>query len=102
MKYQGKIKRDGTIEFLGEAPPGWQPTRKQRFSEIVPVHPVKRLAFRALRWMFGEQGRVSDWTRRWRCRWEATILMGRTKGTRRRSEDRAFLLHWEQQVWRNS
>lgn len=104
MKYQAKIKRDGTLEFLGAPPPGLvlPGARRTRFSEIIPVYWEQRILFRLLRWLFGETGRVSDWTRRWHTRWEAIILIGPARGTRRRSWDRKFLLHWEQQVWRNN
>ena len=105
MKYRAKIKRDGTLEFLGAPPPGLvlpAGTTKRRFSEIVPVHPVKRAAFRLLRWMFGEDGRVARWTRGWRCRWEAIILLGPARGKRCQCEHRDMLLFWEQQIWRNN
>lgn len=104
MKYQAKIKRDGTLEFLGAPPPGLvlPGARRTRFSEIIPVNPIKRAAFRILRWMFGEDGRVSGWTRRWRCRWEAVILIGPARGRRCQCEHRDVLVFWEQQVWRNN
>lgn len=102
MKYQLKIKRDGTLEFLGAPPPGLKlpgATTRRRFSEIVPVNPALRVLFRVLRWVFGEEGRVAEWTRTWRCRWEAMILRGPMCGTRKRSPYRQELLHWERQVW---
>jgi len=103
MKYRGKIKADGTIEFLGSAPPGLlQVPVKRRFSEIVPANPIKRRAFRALRWMFGEDGRVSEWTRRWWCLWECTILIGPCRGMHRTDFNRKELIAWEQGIWRNN
>jgi len=105
MKYRGKIKADGTIEFLGWPPPGMELPAgivRRRFSEIIPVNPVLRVAFRVLRWLFGEEGRVSNWTRRWRCRWEAIILIGGARGKRVQHVDRAWLLRWEQRIWRNN
>ena len=103
-KYQAKIKRDGTLEFLGKPPPGFvmPGTKRVRFSEIVPQYFEPRWVFRLLRWIFGEDGRVAAWTRTWRIPWEATILIGPARGLRRRSMDREFLIHWEQQVWRNN
>lgn len=103
-KYHGKIKRDGTIEFLGEPPPGLvlYGAVKYRFSEIVPLNPVKRAAFRVLRWMFGEEGRVSDWTRTWGCWWEATILIGPVRGRKARQwgkHGRIHLVGWEKRQW---
>lgn len=100
--YTARIcKRTGAIEFLGGVPPGLvlPLAKRQRFSEIIPVNPDARRLFRLLRWVFGEEGRVSEWTRRWRCQWEAIILLGSMAGTRRRSDDRAFLLHWERQMF---
>lgn len=104
MKYQAKIKRDGTLEFLGKPPPGFimPGASKQRFSEIIPVNPVKRAAFRLLRWMFGEEGRVPDWTRTWAGPWEGRILLGPARGRRIRGLYRWELLRWEQHIWRNN
>lgn len=42
----------------------------KRASHVWPVHPVKRLAFRVLRSLFGERGRTAEWCRRWRGPWE--------------------------------
>lgn len=100
--YTARIdKRTGVIEFLGGVPPGMQLplAKRERFSEIIPVDPDARRFFRLLRWLFGEEGRVSEWTRRWPCEWEAIILLGKMAGARRRSRDRAFLLHWERQMF---
>lgn len=82
MKHTLILRRDGRIEWL--APPPFplkiEKRTRQRFSEIVPANPVKRAVFRLLRKLFGEEGRVSDWTRRWLCVWTATILIGPHKG----------------------
>jgi len=105
MKYRGKIKADGTIEFLGYPPPGMELPAgivRRRFSEIIPVNPVKRAVFRGLRWMFGEEGRVSDWTRAWSGPWEGRILLGPARGRRIRGLYRWELLRWEQHIWRNN
>lgn len=48
--------------------------QKQRASHILPVNGVKRAAFKVLRRVFGETGRVADWTRRWRGPWYAEII----------------------------
>lgn len=72
---------------------------KQRFSEIVPRNPIKRAAFRLLRFMFGETGKVSDWTRGWVCTWKATILLGSHKGESKENGLRAVLLEWEKEKW---
>jgi len=41
----------------------------RRAGHVWPTSPVLRLAFRAIRAVFGSRGRMADWTRRWRCRW---------------------------------
>jgi hypothetical protein len=105
MRHRLKIRKDGTLEFLDAPPPGLKlpgPTTRQRFSEIVPLHPALRLAFRALRMVGGEEGVVASWTRTWRCGWEATILMGPERGRRARQfgqQGRAALIEWEHKVW---
>lgn len=68
---------------------------KQRYSEILPVNPVKRGVFRFLRKMFGEDGRVADWTRRWLCVWRAEILIGVHKGETFTHALRACCVEWE-------
>jgi hypothetical protein len=49
---------------------------KTRASHVAPVNFALRQAFWILRWATGEQGPVSDWTRRWRCRWQVQIVNG--------------------------
>lgn len=55
-----KLRRDGRIEFLNPPPFKVVVASKKRFSEIVPVRFLPRVAFRILRFVFGEQGVVSD------------------------------------------
>lgn len=102
-EYRIKVKPNGELEFFPDVPPGLDvETTKHRFSEIVPVNPVKRAAFRALRWAFGEEGRVAEWTREWRCKWECVILRGPAKGKRVRMESRQLLIEWEGEVWKDA
>lgn len=42
----------------------------RRASHVWPCHPRKRFAFRLLRALFGERGRVASWCRSWRGPWE--------------------------------
>ncbi len=102
MKHLVRIsKRTGTMEFLGAPPARLElaaPVRR-RFSEIIPTLGALRVVFRWLRDRFGEEGKVAAFTRRWPCEWEAIILTGPSRGTRRRSRDREFLLHWERQMF---
>ena len=70
------IAPDGTIRAVkNEAIPfdefGQVTTR--RASHILPCHPLKRLAFRVLRFLFVERGRVATWTRHWRGPWQVTF-----------------------------
>jgi len=95
MKHQIRIRRDGFIECLGELPFKTVNQTRRRFSEILPRNPVKRLAFRLLRKLFGETGRVSDYTRSWVCVWKAEILLGPHKGETMESGLRCVLIDWE-------
>ena len=42
----------------------------RRASHILPARRLKRLAFRALRFAFGERGRVAEWCRHWLGPWQ--------------------------------
>lgn len=92
------VKKGGDIWTLGDLPDGMLPeyTRsKRRVSHILPVHPVKRLAFRFLRMTFGERGRVAAWTRSWKGPWQASII-----GSHRYFShmSRRVCLEWERAV----
>jgi hypothetical protein len=93
------IRRDGRIEFL--APPPFplklDRVKRERFSEIVPLDPVKRVAFRVLRKLFGERGKVAAWTRRWLCIWTGHILIGPHRGEEFISPFRQAVLDWEKE-----
>ena len=41
----------------------------RRASHVEPASRDQRIAFHILRFLFGSQGRVSEWTRTWRCLW---------------------------------
>lgn len=43
--------------------------QERRGGHVYPARRAPRLAFRALRRLFGGRGRIADWTRSWRCRW---------------------------------
>jgi hypothetical protein len=98
MKHRMKIKRDGTIEWLAPPPVPFiiEKQIRKRFSEIVPVNPLLLVLFRLLRWMFGENGAVSDWTRRWKCTWSMTILKS---GFTCRSNNRQSLVDIEHELF---
>jgi hypothetical protein len=94
-----KLKPDGTIEFLNPPPFRVDVIRRKRFSEIVPTNFWLLMAFRILRALFGEKGKVSDWTRRWNCRWYCMILTGDYAGEWLESDDREELLAWEREIY---
>lgn len=45
----------------------------QRASHIEPCRLGRRILFRLLRRLFGEDGRVGEWTRRWHCDWRVDL-----------------------------
>lgn len=42
---------------------------KRRASHVEPERLAKRIAFRVLRGVFGDHGRVAEWTRNWSGKW---------------------------------
>jgi hypothetical protein len=46
----------------------------QRVGHVWPVGQLKRLAFRALRRVFGGRGYVAEWTRNWGGRWVVVLI----------------------------
>jgi hypothetical protein len=46
----------------------------RRASHVEPVGFPSLLYFRALRWVFGEDGKVGNWTRAWRGPWCLRII----------------------------
>lgn len=101
MKHHLRIRKDGVIEWLAPPPVPFkiQKQTRTRFSEIVPSNHVKCVLFRILRFVFGETGRVSDWTRSWCCLWHGEILQGPHKGETMESGLRCVLLEWEKHMW---
>ena len=92
------IDPTGNASYLGEVAVDLSelgPVTRRRVSHILPVNPIKRGAFRALRLVFGERGRVAAWTRRWRGPWRAEII---ATGQRRYHMSRRVLIAWEQAV----
>ena len=48
-------------------------SRVQRASHVEPYSFLLRLFFHALRLVFGEDGRIGDWTRNWNCSWRVNL-----------------------------
>lgn len=62
------------------------PRTQRRASHVVPARQGLRVAFRLLRWIFGEDGRVARWTRTWGCWWAVQIGDGHPVGAWRSRE----------------
>jgi hypothetical protein len=45
----------------------------RRASHIEPLYPVSRVLFHLLRKLFGETGRVAEWTRHWDVLWRVNL-----------------------------
>jgi hypothetical protein len=91
------LRKDGTIAWLDE-PPFTLPGRKfrKRFSEITPIRIDLFIAFRILRLLFGEQGKVAAWTRKWKCEWRMRII---SSGYTETGWDRAKLIEREKEIF---
>ena len=60
--------------FLGDLDiPSAKEIKIERVSYILPANPVLRLMFKILREVFGDNGKIADWTRRWKCAWVVKI-----------------------------
>ena len=92
------INADGSVEFVGDTCPLDLPLAnpvRRRVSNILPINYWKRMAFLLLRTVFGEQGRVAAYTRRWSGPWRVTMLAtGQTEVFQHRAE----AISWELQI----
>lgn len=90
------LKPDGRMEWIDGEP--FIPVvnvRKHRLSHITPAfHPIKTPLFKLLRRLFGDEGRVAAWTRRWRCLWFVKMVRCGEWSVFR---DRSNAVHWERQ-----
>ena len=72
------IDTEGTVKYLvneyteGAFPEAAEP---RRASHVEPMGFPSLIAFRALRWAFGEDGRVGNWTRTWRGPWSLRMVV---------------------------
>lgn len=67
---------------------------RRRYSHIWPRLFWKRQAFRLLRFLFTEQGKVGRWTRTWKCVWEVRLAVA-PRAVCHRSADRDECVEWE-------
>lgn len=71
------IRSDGQIQVIGDPPEALAEMGERvcnRASNILPVAWGKRCAFLLLRALFGERGRVAEWTRQWRGPWTSRLF----------------------------
>lgn len=71
-----RIKPDGTMRFLvteGAEAFLSENAIVRRASHVEPVNPALRSAFYGLRNFFGDKGRMTAFTRRWRCLWRVNL-----------------------------
>jgi len=47
---------------------------RKRVSHIYPQNIILRTIFKVLRKLFGDNGKIADWTRNWKCKWQVEIL----------------------------
>lgn len=87
-----RFRQDGTFEMVGEPIIPHVVVSKRRISHILPVNPIKRVAFRMLRAFFSDSGKVASWTRRWSGPWEV-VMIG--SGQRFIHTSRAECVRWE-------
>ena len=70
------ITADGAVRFLNNevtASLVTPSTLVRRASHVEPHDVCSRAAFHSLRFLFGEKGAVSDFTRLWPCRWRVNL-----------------------------
>lgn len=67
IRYLDKDELRG-LEQLGEV-------TKRRASHVHPTSLLLRFAFYLLRDVFGENGKVGNWTRKWKCLWDIDLTI---------------------------
>lgn len=73
-----------------------------RASQVYPLSTAKKAAFFALRWLFGEDSAMGEWTRRWKGPW--MVDLAKSNGPKSgpfdtRSEAIAFEESWLVSQW---
>lgn len=95
------LNNQGNIEWLTAPPVPFKVIHKRRvrFSEIVPTRWTLFIAFRILRFLFGEEGSVAAWTRAWPCEWMGQILIGNHRGEVMVDRSRQAIIDWEHELF---
>lgn len=81
--------------MIGDAPAELEAmgdTVRNRASNILPLHRGKRAAFLLLRSLFGERGRIAEWTRQWQGPWLCRLF---ATGETYVHQSRRCCLAWE-------
>ncbi len=78
MKYV-EIYQNGLIKtFKGDFPElKLYCKTEKRVSHILPENFILRLFFKILRKIFGDEGFIANWTRKWKCNW--IIILNKQK-----------------------
>jgi hypothetical protein len=85
------LKTPITVAMFPEA------TDHRRASHVYPMSLPLRILFRALRGAFGDESRVAQWTRGWKCFWQVDLspVGGPTrKGFFRRDHAISWEVEW--------
>lgn len=89
------VQLDGTMVTIGDIPEelaGLGIGTRRRASSIVPLDWGRRCAFLLLRLLFGERGKVAEWTRQWSGPWLCRLF---ETGETYVHQSRRCCLEWE-------
>ena len=89
------VTPDGRMDSIGDFPIEFQQgakVSKKRVSLVIPVDPTKRVIFRLIRIIAGDDGKLAAWTRTWRGPWISVIL---ATGETFKHHQRSACIQWE-------
>jgi len=85
-----KLQKKQKIEIL----------KTKRVSHIYPANFFLKIAFIFLRFVFGENGKIANWTRKWKCKWSVFIPQ---KGVFGKYSDREKAIKKEKElIWQTN
>lgn len=73
MRYLELSKQGKVRTFKGDFEIELRERKEKRVSRIVPKNWFLRVFFLVLRRLFSDDGKIAEWTRRWRCKWVVVI-----------------------------